>query len=87
MTDVFLDIDGQPNESLSIISERLEARSLSGQFLEFTKKYFEHTLDFLMLDKDTFYKIVDSFRQDHIWKKKGNKYYLRHNVNLDGTDD
>lgn len=41
MTDVFLDIDGQPNESLSIISERLEARSLSGQFLEFTKKYFD----------------------------------------------
>ena len=39
MTDVFLDIDGQPNESLSIISERLEARSLSGQFFEFTKKY------------------------------------------------
>ena len=41
MTDVFLDIDGQPNESLSIISERLEARSLSGQFQEFTKKYFD----------------------------------------------
>ena len=41
MTDVFLDIDGQPNESLSIISERLEARSLSGQFLEFTKRYFD----------------------------------------------
>ena len=39
MTDVFLDIDGQPNESLSIISERLEARSLSGQFQEFTKKF------------------------------------------------
>ena len=38
MTDVFLDIDGQPNESLSIISERLEARSLSGQFQEFTNK-------------------------------------------------
>ena len=41
MTDVFLDIDGQPNESLSIISERLEARSLGGQFQEFTKKYFD----------------------------------------------
>ena len=41
MTDVFLDIDGQPNESLSIISERLEARSLSGKFQEFTNKYFD----------------------------------------------
>ena len=41
MTDVFLDIDRQPNESLSIISERLEARSLSGQFQEFTKNYFD----------------------------------------------
>ncbi len=54
---------------------------------EFTKKYFQHTLDFLMLDEESFFNIVDSFRQDHIWKKKGKKYNLRHNVNLDGTDD
>ena len=40
-----------------------------------------------MLDEESFFKTVDSFRQDHIWKKKGDKYFLRHTVNLDGTDD
>ena len=45
MSDVFLSIDNQPKESLSIISERLEMRSLKGQFAEFTKEYFS-LLDF-----------------------------------------
>ena len=51
------------------------------------KKYFQYTLNYLMLDKDSFFQIVDSFRQDHIWKKKDNQYHLRRNVNLDGIDD
>ena len=54
---------------------------------EFTKKYFEFSLDFLMLDKENFFKIVDSFKLDHIWKKVGSKHKLRHTVNRDGTDD
>ena len=40
MSDVFLNIDEQPKESVSIISERLENRSLKGQFYDFTKEYF-----------------------------------------------
>ena len=40
MSDVFLNIDEQPKESVSIISERLEYRSLKGQFYDFTKEYF-----------------------------------------------
>ena len=54
---------------------------------EFTKKYFEFSLDFLMLDKENFFKIVDSFKLDHIWKKVGSKHKLRHTVNRDGADD
>ena len=38
--DVFLNIDGQTSESIEIISERLEMRSLKGQFASFTKNYF-----------------------------------------------
>ena len=37
---------------------------------EFTKKYFQYTLDYLMMDKKSFFQTVDSFRQDHIWKKR-----------------
>ena len=40
MSDVFLNIDEQPKESVSIISERLENRSFEGQFADFTKEYF-----------------------------------------------
>ena len=45
MSDVFLSIDDQPKESLSIISERLETRSSKGQFAKFTNEYFS-LLDF-----------------------------------------
>tara|TARA_B100000029_G_scaffold498321_1_gene566979 strand:- start:477 stop:1301 length:825 start_codon:yes stop_codon:yes gene_type:complete len=39
--DVFLNIDHQPIESISIIADRLEIRSQSGQFANFRNKYFE----------------------------------------------
>ena len=45
MTDVFLDIDGQPNESLSIISERLEARSLVDNFKNLQKIFWPDRVD------------------------------------------
>ena len=53
MSDVFLSIDNQPKESLSIISERLEMRSLKGQFAEFTNEYFS------LLDFDKNSKILE----------------------------
>ena len=40
MNDVFLNIDEQPEESISIISERLEVRSQTGQFASFRNEYF-----------------------------------------------
>ena len=36
---------------------------------EFQKKYFVEFLDYLNLDKEEFYQIVDSWRPDHLWKK------------------
>ena len=42
MSDVFLNIDEQPKESVSIISERLENRSFKGQFYNFTKEYSDY---------------------------------------------
>ena len=39
--DVFLNIDEQPIESISIISDRLELRSQKGQFANFRDKYFK----------------------------------------------
>ena len=36
---------------------------------ELTKKYFDYTLNYLELDKENFFRIVDSFRLDHIWTK------------------
>ena len=52
------------------IIDREEACKLVKKFDgEFTKKYFDYTLEYLMLDRESFFKIVDSFRLDHIWKK------------------
>lgn len=54
---------------------------------EFPKKYFKDTLEFLNLDEKKFWKVVDSFRLDHIWKKVNGEWRLRHTVSKDGVDD
>ena len=36
---------------------------------EFPKKYFRDFLDYLKINEDHFWNIVDSFRQKHIWEK------------------
>ena len=47
---------------------------------EFPHKGFDIFLDYLDLTKDEFWDIVDRFRQEHIWEKKGNSWELRHRV-------
>ena len=54
---------------------------------EFPKRYFSDIIKFLDIKEEVFFKIEKSFRHPRIWKKVGNKYYLRHTVNKDGTDD
>ncbi len=47
---------------------------------EFPKKYFKVFLDYAKLDEETFWEVVDTWRSDHIWKKDGNDWALRHAV-------
>ncbi len=54
---------------------------------EFPDRYFNEILKHLDLNEKQFFKVVDKFRSPHIWKKIKNKWFLRHTVNRDGTDD
>ena len=44
-------------------------------------------MEYLGIKKSNFIKTLNKFRSPHIWKKDNNKWYLRHTVNKDGTDD
>ena len=54
---------------------------------EFPDNYFDEIMDYLSIDKKTFFKIQNKFRPNHLWKKINNKWFLRHTANSDGTDD
>jgi len=54
---------------------------------EFPDKYFSEIMKYLNIDESLFFKLCNKFRPNHIWKKKGNKWLLRHTANHDGTDD
>jgi hypothetical protein len=67
---------------------REEAKILVKRFDgEKPTRYLNEILDYIGLEKDKFFKICDSFRSPHIWKKVKKKYKLKHTVNLDGEDD
>ena len=44
---------------------------------EFPKKYYREFLDYLNISDKQFWKVVDSWRAKHIWKKVGNNWKLR----------
>ncbi len=54
---------------------------------EFPDKYFSEIMKYLNIDESLFFKLCNKFRPNHIWKKNGNKWLLRHTANQDGTDD
>lgn len=54
---------------------------------EFPSRYFAEFLQYLDIDEKYFWKVVDSWRQPHIWKKVKGEWRLRHTVAEDGTDD
>jgi len=54
---------------------------------EFPDIYIDEILKYLDIKKDTFFKICDNFRQNHIWKKTKSGWKLRHTTNKNGTDD
>jgi N-acetyl sugar amidotransferase len=47
---------------------------------EFPQKYFTEFLDYLNLNKEEFYQIVDSWRPDHLWKKNRNGWELKNPI-------
>ena len=47
---------------------------------EFPKRYFQETLEYLDIDEDTFWEVIDSWRSPHIWKKEGNSWVLANKV-------
>lgn len=54
---------------------------------EFPKRYFKEFLEYLDIDEEHFWKVVDSWRQSHIWKRVGGQWKLRHTVWGKGVDD
>lgn len=47
---------------------------------EFPQKYFHEFLDYLNIKQDHFWEVVDAWRPDHLWIKKGNKWELKNPV-------
>ena len=47
---------------------------------EFPQNEFKIFLDYIDLTEKEFWKVVDSFRLNHIWKKENGKWELRHSV-------
>ena len=47
---------------------------------EFPNKYFQDFLEYTDITEDQFWQVVDSWRQPHIWEKRGNDWRLRHAV-------
>lgn len=50
---------------------------------EFPKLFFNDFLKYLDIDEDFFWKVIDSFRTEHLWEKKNNEWKLRKPIWLD----
>jgi N-acetyl sugar amidotransferase len=47
---------------------------------EFPERYYQEFLDYLDINEDHFWKVVDSWRPDHLWKKKDNVWSFKHPI-------
>ena len=47
---------------------------------ELPEKSLEVFLKYVDITNSEFWEIVDRFRQDHIWKKNGNKWQLKNQI-------
>ena len=47
---------------------------------EFPTKYFKETLDYLQIDEDIYWEVIDSWRSPHLWKKISDGWVLRNTV-------
>ena len=54
---------------------------------EFPQKHFNTFLEYCNIEENEFWKIIDSWRSPHIWKKVKGEWKLRHTVGGYGIDD
>ena len=47
---------------------------------EFPSKYFEEFLDYLSIDEEHFGKVIDWYRQPHLWERQDGVWKLRYQV-------
>ena len=47
---------------------------------EFPKKYFAEFLEYLDINEDEFWEVVDSWRLPHLWDKNGNEWILKNPI-------
>ncbi len=47
---------------------------------EFPKRYFIETLQYLDINEDEFWEVIDSWRSPHIWKKENNQWTLKNKI-------
>ncbi|WP_298371107.1 N-acetyl sugar amidotransferase [Azospirillum sp.] len=47
---------------------------------EFPRRWMPEILDYLAIDEDLFWNVIDRARSPHLWKKDGNNWILRHSV-------
>lgn len=67
---------------------REEAVALVGRFDgEFPKKHYELFLEYCGITEHDFQDVVDSWRAEHIWRKVGNEWKIRHKVDGSGLED
>ena len=47
---------------------------------EFPKKYFDDFLDYCNMNEEDICEILDSWRSNHIWVKRDNKWVLKNPI-------
>ena len=54
---------------------------------EFPKKYFKETLDYLQINEELYWEVIDSWRSPHLWKKNSDGWILKKTVWEEKNDD
>ncbi len=44
---------------------------------EFPKKYFKETLDYLQINEELYWEVINSWRSPHLWKKTSDSWILK----------
>ena len=47
---------------------------------EFPEKYYRTFLEYADISEEQFNEVIDSWRSDHLWEYKNNKWHLKHTV-------